>query len=233
MIFGAEVCFFPRIEFLRVSHDRTSSRVTGPALVIAVASATPVLVTSARAAADTVVDGCTIVANPTPTNFTNCPGAQIQNASLSGTNLSYANLAGGVFEFTDLSGVDFSNANLSSTALSAANLSNANLSSANLTSASPATCFGFGEPVGRQPDQGPPPGRQLDQREPLGLQPDQGQPPGRQPGQCQLGHRYHLSGRHKRQQQPRRWDLYRSSGAPLTPALLHESWQGYETTGAK
>jgi hypothetical protein len=40
-------------------------RVTGTVLVIAVAFVTPVLATSTPASADTVVDGCTIVSNPT------------------------------------------------------------------------------------------------------------------------------------------------------------------------
>ena len=55
-------------------------RVTGTVLVIAVAFVTPVLATATAtpASADTVVNGCTIVANPTPTNFTNCPGADLQ-----------------------------------------------------------------------------------------------------------------------------------------------------------
>ena len=52
-------------------------RASGSALVIVVAFVTPVLATASgtAASADTVIDGCTIVSNPTPTNFTNCPGA--------------------------------------------------------------------------------------------------------------------------------------------------------------
>jgi uncharacterized protein YjbI with pentapeptide repeats len=52
---------------------------------------------SAPAFADTVVDGCTIVANPTPTTFTDCPGADFSSADLSGIDLSYANLSGATF----------------------------------------------------------------------------------------------------------------------------------------
>ena len=76
-------------------------RVTGTTLVIAVAFVTPVLVTAtaAPAAADTVVDGCTIVSNPTSTNFTNCPGADLAGADLHSFNLSFAK-----FDGADLAG---------------------------------------------------------------------------------------------------------------------------------
>ena len=68
-------------------------RVTGTVLVIAVALVTPVLAvtTATPVSADAVINGCTIVSNPTPTNFTNCPGADLSEASLSGVDLSYAN----------------------------------------------------------------------------------------------------------------------------------------------
>ena len=46
------------------------------------------------ASADTVIDGCTIVSNPTATNFTNCPGVDLTGSDLSGVDLSYADLAG-------------------------------------------------------------------------------------------------------------------------------------------
>jgi uncharacterized protein YjbI with pentapeptide repeats len=120
-------------------------RVTGTVLVIAVAFVTPVLVTSTPASADIVVNGCTIVSNPTPTNFTNCPGADLSGANLSGVDLSYANFAGAAFFSTgtsaNLSGTDLAHADLSSAVLIFANLSNANLSSANLTSATMVQCF--------------------------------------------------------------------------------------------
>ncbi len=45
------------------------------------------------ASADMVVNGCTIVSNPTPTHHTNCPGADMSGANLSGVDLSYANFA--------------------------------------------------------------------------------------------------------------------------------------------
>src|SRR5262249_35114810 len=98
-------------------------RVTGAVLVIAVAFVTPVLATSTPASADTVVDGCTIVSNPTSTNFTNCPGADFTNANLAGVDLSFADLSGAQFAGcadpsvvcvgSDLSGANLTDANLS------------------------------------------------------------------------------------------------------------------------
>jgi uncharacterized protein YjbI with pentapeptide repeats len=128
-------------------------RLTGAASVIAaIACVTPVLDSSAPASADTVVDGCTIVSNPTPTNFTNCPGANLSGANLSGVNLSYANLAGADLAFglnaANLAGANLSNANLTSAALLNVNLSNANLTSADLMNSTLITCVnvsGFGE----------------------------------------------------------------------------------------
>ena len=65
-------------------------RVCSSALVIVVAFVTPVLATATPASADTVVNGCTIVSNPTSTNFTNCPGVDLAGANLSGVDLSFA-----------------------------------------------------------------------------------------------------------------------------------------------
>ena len=135
-------------------------RVTGTVLVMAVAFVTPVLATSTTpAAADTVIDGCTIVSNPTPTNFTNCPNAGLEGANLSGLDLSYANLAGDTLancpgggsacDLTDLSGANLTDANLSGAIMfsistggspttnsqGSANLSGAILSGANLSQA--------------------------------------------------------------------------------------------------
>ncbi len=100
--------------------------VTGTVLVIAVALVTPVLATSAPspASADTVVDGCTVVSNPTPTNYTNCPNADLAGADLSSVNLSYADLSGASFALCQ-STCSSSNANLSSANLSYANLAGA------------------------------------------------------------------------------------------------------------
>jgi uncharacterized protein YjbI with pentapeptide repeats len=139
--------------------------VTGAALVVAVALITPVLATATAtpASADMVINGCTIVSNPTPSNFTNCPGANLSNASLSGVDLSYANLSAASFAScavtpsgaecvsADLSGVNLTGANLSGTSFfacpdiphfgcSAATLHDANLTAANLSNASLAGC---------------------------------------------------------------------------------------------
>ena len=66
--------------------------VSGTVVVIAVGLVTPVLATSTPpASADTVVDGCTIVSNPTPTNFTNCSFVNFVGADFGCLNLSYAN----------------------------------------------------------------------------------------------------------------------------------------------
>jgi uncharacterized protein YjbI with pentapeptide repeats len=49
------------------------------------------------ASADTVIGGCTIVSNPTPTDFTDCPGTNFSTANLSGVDLSYADLSNAIF----------------------------------------------------------------------------------------------------------------------------------------
>ncbi len=102
-------------------------RLTGTALLIAVALVPlTVVVTSASASAQMVVDGCTIVSNPTPLNFTNCPGANLSTANLTGVNLSYANLAGATFvscTFSVTSGPECSSATLGGTNLTSADLS--------------------------------------------------------------------------------------------------------------
>ena len=138
-------------------------RVSGTVVMIAVALVTPVLVTTTAtpAAADTVVDGCTIVSNPTSTNYTNCPGADLAGADLHGFDLSFANFAGadlagallaacppGVDSFCNfalLSDANLSQVNLSGAVLAAATLAelrpgataarfdDANLTDANLT----------------------------------------------------------------------------------------------------
>jgi uncharacterized protein YjbI with pentapeptide repeats len=124
-------------------------RVTGTALVIAVASVTPVLVTSTPASADTVISGCAIVSNPTPTNFTNCPGAFLGDTNLSGVDLSYANLAGAFF--VEPGGL-FCSPGCGADELSGANFTDANLSGASFFgSGFIATC---GQPFCFQPTSG-------------------------------------------------------------------------------
>ena len=150
-------------------------RIIGTILVIAVGLVVPFLATSMPASADTVVGGCTIVSNPTSTNFTNCPGADLAGADLSSFNLSYANFAGadfagavlatcpnGVDSFcghTTLSDANLSQVNLSGAVLAAATLSErrpgaqaatfdgANLTDANLTDAVLAASVSVGDQV--------------------------------------------------------------------------------------
>jgi Bacterial Ig domain/Pentapeptide repeats (8 copies) len=131
--------------------------------VIAVAFVIPVLATATAtpASADSVIDGCTVVSNPTPTHFTDCPNWNSSGAHLDGLNLANADLAGAVFdqctqpEFgvtPTCENSDFVNANLSSANLAGASfglcavappgghvgcgfsdLTDANLTDANLT----------------------------------------------------------------------------------------------------
>ena len=79
---------------------------------------TTIGVASAPAYADTVIDGCTIVSQPTAKNFTDCPGEDLSLANLSGIDLAFANL----------SGANLGGSNLGSATLHRANLANANLS---------------------------------------------------------------------------------------------------------
>jgi uncharacterized protein YjbI with pentapeptide repeats len=131
-------------------------RVSGSVLAIVIALVVPVLATAAPAAADTVIDGCTIVSNPTPTDFTDCPNMNFSGLSFSGLNLSYANLAGDTFAqcpsgsctASDLSGANLTQADLSGATFGAlfvatpttsasigADVENAILSGANLAGA--------------------------------------------------------------------------------------------------
>ena len=103
-------------------------RPIGTVLLIAVALVTPTVVTtSAPASADMVVDGCTVVSNPTPTHFTNCPNANLAGANLAGVDLSYANLAGASFMECPVYGMaaHCTGANLTDATLTDANLSGA------------------------------------------------------------------------------------------------------------
>ena len=61
-------------------------RVTGTALAMAVVLVAPVLATATAtpAAADTVINGCTIVSNPTTTDFTDCPNVNFSGFTFSG-----------------------------------------------------------------------------------------------------------------------------------------------------
>ena len=125
-------------------------RITGTILVIAVGLVVPFLTTSAPASAQTVIDGCTIVSNPSPTNFTDCPGADFGGAQLSGVDLAYANLQGASFLTCYV-------ANLVATCLQVSGLEDADLMNANLSG---ATFFNLGEftlgPVGMSTHSAPP-----------------------------------------------------------------------------
>jgi uncharacterized protein YjbI with pentapeptide repeats len=123
-----------------------------------------VLSTTTPASADTVVDGCTIVSNPTSTHFTNCPNANLTGANLAGVNLSFANLAGASLGScgsvsscggpnTDLAGANLTDATLTNVIMVAcgfpigidecvrATLTGATLTGANLTGATGAVCI--------------------------------------------------------------------------------------------
>jgi uncharacterized protein YjbI with pentapeptide repeats len=112
-------------------------RVTGTALAVGLALITPVLstATATAASADTIVDGCTIVSNPTSTDFTNCPNSNLAGAAFSGLNLSYANFAGSTFD--DCSVVS----EIEPPTCVSSNFVDTNLSDANLTGATFATCL--------------------------------------------------------------------------------------------
>jgi uncharacterized protein YjbI with pentapeptide repeats len=98
--------------------------------------------------ADSTINGCTIVAQPTAAHFTNCPGADLSGANLSGVDLSFANLSGANLVGADLTSAVLRRANLSSASLAtcvlqpdfsvrcnAADLGNANLTRASLAGA--------------------------------------------------------------------------------------------------
>ena len=66
------------------------------------------------------VNGCTIVADPTPKHHTSCRGADLRFAGLVSKNLRHADLVG-----ADLTGTNFTDADLSFANLSDANLTDA------------------------------------------------------------------------------------------------------------
>jgi hypothetical protein len=114
-------------------------------LAIAIGFVTPVLTTAepSSAYADTVINGCTIVSNPTATNFTNCPGTDLSSADLSGVDLSYADLAGARFaDCTGLFTFACNGANLNGANLTDANISNAHFFTS-VTAPPPGTGSGF------------------------------------------------------------------------------------------
>ena len=124
-------------------------RLTGTVVVMAAAVVTPPLVmsviVSSPAFGDVLVDGCTVVSNPTPSDHTNCPGADLAGSSLRGLDLSYANLAGAIF-VTCTNGPPASAANCIDADLTDARLTQANLSGAVLsanTTLGPISIYGL------------------------------------------------------------------------------------------
>jgi uncharacterized protein YjbI with pentapeptide repeats len=112
-------------------------RVQGAVLAVALGLMVPVLVVTASspAAANPVVSGCTIVSNPTSTNFTDCPNWNSSGANLDGFNFAYADFAGAVFDQCTSDG----SLGVAPTCESS-DFINANLSSANLAGASFGAC---------------------------------------------------------------------------------------------
>ncbi len=123
---------------------------TGVVLVAAVLST----VTASAAFADTVVDGCTIVANPTATHATSCPGANLARADLSGLNLAWANLAGANLYQANLSGTTLAGCTFQLQPLliscSGARLDGDFLVGANLSGAATSICdsIDYGDDIG-------------------------------------------------------------------------------------
>jgi uncharacterized protein YjbI with pentapeptide repeats len=81
------------------------------------------------ASADTVIDGCDIVANPTSTSFTDCENMNLTNANFSGLALTHAH-----FEGSDLTGANLTGANLGAAVLTGASLVGADLDGASAVS---------------------------------------------------------------------------------------------------
>ncbi|AOW93771.1 hypothetical protein BFN03_16950 [Rhodococcus sp. WMMA185] len=85
--------------------------------------------------AEIVIGGCTVVDNPTPENFTVCPGVDLRDSDLHGLNFSYADLTDATLFRTNLSGTKLIGAKLADAWIGWANLANADLTGANLAGA--------------------------------------------------------------------------------------------------
>ncbi|MFD4367799.1 pentapeptide repeat-containing protein [Rhodococcus sp. NPDC058521] len=79
------------------------------------------------------INDCTIVADPTPTEHTTCPGADLTHHDLRGINLRHANLEGADFRGTNVAAADFTGANLRSSDMSDTIATNANFTDADGT----------------------------------------------------------------------------------------------------
>jgi uncharacterized protein YjbI with pentapeptide repeats len=97
-----------------------------------------------QAGAATVVNGCTIVSDPTPTSYTKCPGADLSGQSLQDLNLSYADLKGANLSSATMALCEFVGPpaiyTCDSTDLTSAKLSHANFGDAEVSS-----CVTFSE----------------------------------------------------------------------------------------
>lgn len=106
----------------------------------AILALTSLAVLAPSAAANTVINGCTIVSNPTPALHTVCPGVNLSGKNLPSADLRYAELTGANLSkiklgLANLSGANLTDVNLTAAKLSSANLSNAILVGADLTGA--------------------------------------------------------------------------------------------------
>ncbi len=93
--------------------------------------------------AATVINGCAIVANPTPTSHTRCPGADLSGANFTTTNLSYADL-----KKANLSGATLAQCTLIpppnfSVVCDASNLTGAQMTGSSLSGAKTSSCVTF------------------------------------------------------------------------------------------
>jgi uncharacterized protein YjbI with pentapeptide repeats len=79
---------------------RGSRLLLGIMIVGGTAVITEVGVASSTAFADTVIDGCTVVSNPTPTDNTDCVDMNLSGASLTNLDLSYADFEGSTLATT-------------------------------------------------------------------------------------------------------------------------------------
>lgn len=98
-------------------------KITGAVATLAVVVGAVMAVGTGEASADTVINGCNIVSEPSTTRYTNCPGADFGTANLDRVDLSYANLEGA--NFSEVSSFTY-------TKMYYANLKNTNFDGRNL-----------------------------------------------------------------------------------------------------
>jgi uncharacterized protein YjbI with pentapeptide repeats len=131
----------PRHRRSRLSIGGLTVAILSFGTAFGVSSAAPAF--AASASPSTVIDGCTIVTNPTPTSHTRCPGADLSGANLATTNLSYAqlnnaNLSGAVLaQCTEVPPPNFS------FSCNGADFTDARLTGASLAHSVPSSCLTF------------------------------------------------------------------------------------------